>query len=42
MRIEKYLVLLFVIALAALLFFSILEVSVASTLGFPLDDSWIF
>lgn len=42
MRIEKYLILLFVIPLAALLFFSILEVSVASTLGFPLDDSWIF
>ena len=42
MRIEKSLILLFVITLAALLFFSILEVSGASTLGFPLDDSWIF
>lgn len=42
MKDRKYLVLLFVIALVALLLFSILEVSAASNLGFPLDDSWIF
>jgi hypothetical protein len=42
MRSKTYPVLLFAIALAALLFFLILEVRKASTLGFPLDDSWIF
>ena len=42
MRSKRYLVLLFGIALAALLFFLVLEAKIATTLGFPLDDSWIF
>jgi len=42
MKSKRYLLLLLGAALAALLFFSILELRTTSTLGFPLDDSWIF
>jgi hypothetical protein len=42
MRSKRYLVFLFGTALAALLYFLILELKAASAFGFPLDDSWIF
>ncbi len=42
MKSKLYLPLILIIPLAALSFFFIQEVKVASALGFPLDDSWIF
>jgi len=42
MKDKTYLPLLFVVPLVPVLFFLLQEAHVAKTLGFPLDDAWIF